>query len=150
MDAVKRYKVENMEGRLGQEPPVKPKATWSQKARGIFWYGCLLVLAGPVCFFMYLKQVFKPGPGLPGPAFGDFEAETDCDMPMADDEWEELDLISKKVVRAFADKYLVEITVPELWDWLSIPDPAAIEWILLASISERELYDMVKLWKLTH
>ena len=99
---------------------------------------------------MYLKQVFKPGPALPGPAFGDFEAETDCDMPMADDEWEELDLISKKVVRAFADKYLVEITVPELWDWLSIPDPAAIEWILLASISERELYDMVKLWKLTH
>jgi hypothetical protein len=99
---------------------------------------------------MYLKQVFKPGPELPGPAIGAFEAGTDCDMPMLDDEWEELDLISKKVVRAFADRYLVEITVPELWDWLSIPDPAAIEWILLASISERELYDMVKLWKLTH
>ena len=80
----------------------------------------------------------------------DNDDDMDRIIQMSEEEWEELEEISKRVVRRFADQHLVEITVDQIWEWLNIPDAAAMEWLLLASLSDRELLDMVKLWTLTH
>lgn len=123
---------------------------WASKFVGAIRYAAFCLTGGLLAILVYINQQLKPGPPFQEAGVMDNDGDMNRIIQMSEEEWEELEEISKRVVRRFADQHLVEITVEEIWEWLNIPDAAAMEWLLLASLSDRELLDMVKLWTLTH
>ena len=108
--------------------------------------GCL---GSVVAALVYVIEFVKPGATISKLSLKE-ELSKNVDFEMSYEEWNEIDEISKKVVRRFASLYLIEVSVDELWEWVGVPEPSAMEWLLMASVDDQELLDMVKLWTLTH